>query len=219
VSPDSRTILTLVLVVATSWGCASAAGQRVGECRSQLLRDERSLNEAGDSVAMSRGVEGLWHDGAGLTLATLVYDSSGAFDTARIVTESFDDAAAHSEAEADERVHMVLGDEVGPGVRRVPRLRGCAPEMLNREAITERLVEESRRLRRRYQLVVKLQVQVADDGRVTEVRIDEGSGDAEVDRAAVWVARSMRFRPTIIEGIPVGGDWAAFPVTFAPVRQ
>jgi TonB family protein len=91
--------------------------------------------------------------------------------------------------------------------------------MLNREAITERLVEESRRMRRRYQLVVELHVLVADDGRVTEVRIDEGSGDAEVDRAAVWVARSMRFRPGVIEGFSVGGIWAAFPVTFAPVRQ
>jgi TonB family protein len=222
--------LTFVLTLLGMWGCASAGRSGVRQCASDLARDTRSLNEALDSALLEQGVAGAWRQGAGLTLATLRYDSLGAVRGVRILTESFDDAgrvrlqeavadAAHPEGTPGEGIDMVLGDERAAAPRRVARLRGCAPVILNNDQVTERLVEEARRLGIRHSTLIRLRARVGLDGKVEELRVDKSSGDPALDLAAVMVARGIRFRPALIEGFTVPDVWAAFPVRFSRARR
>ena len=51
------------------------------------------------------------------------------------------------------------------------------------------------------------------DGTVTDTRIHESSGSPELDRAAIRVARTMRFSPALNRDEPTP-VWVAFPITF-----
>jgi TonB family protein len=225
VSPAIRIRLALALGLSAAWSCASGSGRQARECTSDLPRYARSLDEVSDSAALQQGIERVWSDAAGLTLATLIYDSLGAYGRATLLTESYDRAgrealiaaiaeAARPEADPDERFYVVLGDERGPGVRRVERFHGCAPLLLHREVIVRRLEEEARSLRVRDRLRVQLWVRVGGDGEVTEVRIAESSRDRDADLAALRVAHTLTFRPAMIEGFVIPGVWADIPITF-----
>jgi TonB family protein len=54
---------------------------------------------------------------------------------------------------------------------------------------------------------------VDERGRVTRRRLAETSGDCDLDRAAIEVARVMRFTPATRDGKAVAG-WVAIPLTF-----
>lgn len=229
-APRSRLPTILALGLTALWGCASAAGGVPEQCRSNLPPDPRSLQEVVDSLALQRGVEAAWEEGAGLTLATLTFDSTGASRRVDIISESVGDPArqafrealdetARRTGEPRERIFLFLGDGRGPGVRRVAIHRGCAPEILNHDLVLTRLQTESRRLGLEESQTVGLWVQVQLDGRAGEVRVAESSGEREVDAVAVRVLRTAIFRPGMIEGIPVGGIWARFPVNFFVIRE
>lgn len=61
---------------------------------------------------------------------------------------------------------------------------------------------------------VVLMLYVAEDGRVTEGRIDQSSGFSRLDNVAlVHARRTWRFMPATLDGKPVG-HWTKFAVTF-----
>ncbi|MFL6575218.1 MAG: TonB family protein [Povalibacter sp.] len=60
---------------------------------------------------------------------------------------------------------------------------------------------------------VVLSVQVLENGRVGDVRIDSSSGDSRLDESAVREARRWRFVPGTRDGIPVV-LWKQVPVAF-----
>ena len=62
--------------------------------------------------------------------------------------------------------------------------------------------------------VVRLRVQVAADGRATEVRLMETSGWRLFDEAALQQARGCRFIPAQRGGLAID-SWVEFPVRFA----
>jgi protein TonB len=60
---------------------------------------------------------------------------------------------------------------------------------------------------------VVLSLQVLENGRVGEVRIDQSSGDRRLDESAMREARRWRFVPGTRDGVPVV-FWKQVPVTF-----
>jgi TonB family protein len=56
---------------------------------------------------------------------------------------------------------------------------------------------------------------VDEAGRVREMRINEGSGQQDLDRAGLDVMRDLRFAPARAAGSPVS-TWVQYPVTFLP---
>ncbi|MGH8175167.1 MAG: TonB family protein [Steroidobacter sp.] len=60
---------------------------------------------------------------------------------------------------------------------------------------------------------VLLSVRVLENGRVGEVRIEQSSGHARLDEAAVREARRWRLRPGTSDGVPVA-MWKQIPITF-----
>jgi periplasmic protein TonB len=60
---------------------------------------------------------------------------------------------------------------------------------------------------------VLLSIQVLENGRVGEVRIERSSGVQSLDNSAVREARRWRFRPGTRDGAPVA-MWKQLPVTF-----
>ena len=62
---------------------------------------------------------------------------------------------------------------------------------------------------------VALRVWVDSTGSVDLVNLVEGSGVPELDRAALQVAPSIRFRPAVRRGQAVG-TWVQFPIVFRP---
>jgi protein TonB len=62
--------------------------------------------------------------------------------------------------------------------------------------------------------IVRLSLLVGRDGVPTDMRVLQGSGNAELDRAATRVARFLRFDPARNhDGNPIQ-VWASFPIVF-----
>ncbi len=166
---------------------------------------------------------------AGLVLARVSYDSVAVLDTVRVWSAELSETSlsllrsvvansARSNLTPDERIYVVLGDSTaGPAVRRVSRFVTCAPALLERTNISNRIEVEARRLGISERLSVSVLVFVKADGSVGDVRIAESSGNGQADLAAGRVLLSARFRPAAMEGIKVP-VWARFPVTFTPRR-
>jgi TonB family protein len=191
---------------------------------SDLVRDSRSLNEVLDSAALSRELEGLWTPSAGLTLATVIYDSVGVLDSTRIEARSATadirsrwgaTVTRHAAATGDPRqgVYVVLGDEAGPALRRVPEFRVCAPAMEDFNALRRELRRQAPSPFPPGGGTVQVMVHVDERGQVDEVRIQEGSMNAEVDSAAARAMRTASFSPAQVEGLPFD-VWVTLPVTF-----
>lgn len=60
---------------------------------------------------------------------------------------------------------------------------------------------------------VILSVQVLENGRVGEVRVEQSSGYARLDESAMREARLWRFKPGTHDGIPTA-MWKQIPITF-----
>lgn len=89
-----------------------------------------------------------------------------------------------------------------------------APVLANREEITAALHAVGAGLEARVVLLVR----VDDHGYVQEVRLARGSGDGDLDRAALWIGEQMRFRPARYKGEPVPA-LVEVPVVFDVVRS
>lgn len=91
-----------------------------------------------------------------------------------------------------------------------------APQITNRSEVVEALEREYPPLLREAGIggTATVWVFIDENGRVQETRIQESSGDPQLDEAALRVAEIMRFSPALNDGerVPV---WVAFPITFA----
>ena len=64
--------------------------------------------------------------------------------------------------------------------------------------------------------VVRLSLLVGRDGVPVDLRMLQSSGNADLDQAARWVARVLRFEPArASNGSPLQ-VWASFPIVFDP---
>ena len=97
---------------------------------------------------------------------------------------------------------------------KVPQVYETPPTLANRDEITDALRAVGSGLDAR----VILLVNVDDEGRVTDVRIKESSGDQGLDDAARWVGERMRFNPALHDGEPVAA-LVEVPVTFDVVEH
>lgn len=217
------------LVMLSAAACASPGTPGTGSaCVSDRAPHDASIEEVVDSAALAVGLEQFWQGGAGLTLSIVSYDSLGVpRASAMSATHSNDEregiaelVKTHSIADGEpgSAFHLVLGDSRGPAPYRARRLRSCAPEMLNREFIAERLQEESRRLGTPINVQSLVAVEVGRDGGIADVRLMRGSGNIQADQVALRVARETTWRPAMWEGIPISGVWGQFPVTFRSRR-
>lgn len=217
----ARILVAPVMIVSTA--CASGGGRSTEDCTSDLLRDGRSLAEVVDSAALRRDLETQWTASAGLTLATFGYDSTGAFDSTRVVARSPSPGAtarwaetvsrhAAAAGEPEELVHIVIGDEAGLALRRVRELRACAPAVANADALRRELIRQVPRPFPSGSLTTQVRLHVDEEGRVTDVEVEESSSSAAVDSAAVRMWRVGSFRPAMLEGIPFSA-WVTLPVT------
>jgi TonB family protein len=86
----------------------------------------------------------------------------------------------------------------------------CRPELSNRREVTGYVAGAGTQTKRSGTAVLKLFVTV--NGRITDMVIQQSSGDDKVDRLALGVARHMRFQPARVDYIPVP-VWVSIPVT------
>lgn len=214
--------------------CASSSpppGPPGTVCRSFLPRDETPLTEALDSAAAAEALSQLWEASSGLTVARVPYDSLGALDTVAVYSEAMTEATqdrlataltgyARPRGEPREMVYLFLGDGAGPGLRRVPALRQCRPELLNEERLQDLLVDEAMRLDDLGLLpnraVPVLWMFAETDGLVARIEVNRSSGRVPIDDAAVRIMRNAVFTPALVEGIPLG-VWVQIPVRFQVV--
>lgn len=219
--------LTLAVGVSVLGGCAtvSASGPR-GTCTSDLAPSALSLDEVLDSAYAQNGISAVWPAGAGLVLGRVGGTTDSSPDTVRVFSEGLGDdqldelrgvlrRALHSTDANSERTYLVIGDERGPGVRRVDGVATCAPRVLNELETERRILNELTELNLRERRVVRLMVSVSKEGQVEEVRIDESSGSTLVDLAAARVFQQASFSPALVEGMPAP-VWITLPVTFTP---
>lgn len=89
------------------------------------------------------------------------------------------------------------------------------PEILNREEVIAALQTEYRQDLRDAGLEGQTNVWffIDREGRVTDTRIQQSSGHADLDEAALRVAAAMRFSPALNRDEPVP-VWVAFPISF-----
>lgn len=89
------------------------------------------------------------------------------------------------------------------------------PEILNAEEVTGALREEYPPVLRDAGVggTATVWYYINPEGQVEATRIQQSSGHAELDRAALRVAATMEFSPALNRDEPVG-VWVAFPITF-----
>lgn len=215
--------------LAAAFAACATSGSRPTDltCVSERTPHDASIAEAVDSTALAAALPEFWMGNAGLTLATLLYDSLGALDRVTVIaatrTGGDRDRMAEvvrrlSKAEGEPGGHfqLVLGDSRGPAPYRAHELKVCPPEILNRDFIARRLNEESRRLQPPINVQPLVSIEVQSDGSVSQVWLARRSGDSQVDRIALSVAREATWRPGTLEGMPFGPITIQFPVTFRP---
>lgn len=221
----ARKLWVFVSCTVAGFGCAAGSGGS-GACRTDLSPSEAPLAAVLDSAALQTRIAERWPPQAGRVVARVGGLTDGGADTARVWAATLDhqqqaeirDALTSSAAHGQEEVvSLFIGDDAGPAVRRVDGLRTCAPSIINRVVLAERISIEADGLSIPSPMTVRVLVFVQRTGVVEEVRIDESSGDTNVDVAAARVFRGITFRPAQMEGIPVP-VWAAFPVNFSPRR-
>ena len=72
-------------------------------------------------------------------------------------------------------------------------------------------------LRRGLGGTVKVRASIAADGSVADVALAEGSGNRDLDRAALEAVRRWRFKPATRNGQPVASE-VSVPIVFSPIR-
>lgn len=217
------------LFVAAGAACATAGPPSPADCRSDLPEDSIPLSTVIDSAATNEAIAALWRPATGLVIAQLRFDSVGAFDSARVITESLGpdvqadlkrvlgSAVERADATSPDRrtVRLFIGNEEGPALRGVRRFRTCAPRILDQPALTARIQAEAPGLNLAPGMTVttRLRVFLRPNGAVGTVRVEESSGNVLADAAAGRVFQTARFTPAVIEGIAVP-VWVRFPVNF-----
>ena len=100
--------------------------------------------------------------------------------------------------------------------RIVPTLFDLAPVITNRDEVAEaKGVIYPERLRKlRISSGVDVWMCIDGAGRVRRAELDGTSGDAEVDRAALYVATMMEFTPPEYDDAPVM-VWIRMPINFS----
>lgn len=90
-----------------------------------------------------------------------------------------------------------------------------APEILNREEVIRAMEEAYPPLLRDAGIggTIRVYFLIDSAGRVADIRIDQSSGQAPLDQAALSVARVYRFAPALNRDEPVP-VWVSFPITF-----
>ncbi len=89
-----------------------------------------------------------------------------------------------------------------------------APVLANREEITRAMRSVGAGMDARVVLLVR----VDERGYVREVRVDQSSGNDELDSAAMWIGEQMRFEPARYQGNAVAA-LVRVPVTFDLVSR
>lgn len=117
--------------------------------------------------------------------------------------------------EPDDTIVVPRNDPVGPtavdpGTTVEPAW--TQPEIDPRRALSEPNYPPSM-IRRNLTGTVILSVQVLENGRVGDVRIESSSGHTELDESARREARKWRLKPGTKDGVPVA-MWLQIPVTF-----
>jgi protein TonB len=87
-----------------------------------------------------------------------------------------------------------------------------APQIDARGGLSEPTYPASE-IRMGHEGTVLLSVFVLENGRVGDVRVDQSSGYAKLDAAAMREARSWRLKPGLRDGVPVA-MWKQIPITF-----
>lgn len=90
-----------------------------------------------------------------------------------------------------------------------------APSVVNRDEVAAAMEREYTAELCAARVVGMAQVFISIDatGTVTDVRVDRSSGRPELDRAALGVARVMKFKPALNGETPVA-VWVSLPITF-----
>lgn len=114
-------------------------------------------------------------------------------------------------SEVYEAAEVAEGPESGPQF--TPYTVG--PDIRNRAEVTEALQSEYPPLLRDAGIggTVGVWIYIDENGEVHDTRIQEGSGHAALDQAALNVAATMDFTPALNRDQPVP-VWVAFPITF-----
>jgi len=221
----TRTIALTLSAIGLS-ACASAGSGAGSSCRSDLAASATALTEALDSAAVYDGLRDALANRSDLMLATVTSSTDDGPRGGQVIAEDLQEeekerirqilrSASRMIAGSDETVRVVLRDEAGIQLRRVDRFAQCAPRIRNRTTLQERISIEAAGLEIRNPMVVRIFAFVDRDGLVSDVRIDESSGNVQVDLAAARVFRGVTFTPAVIEGL-LAPVWVAFPVTFTP---
>jgi TonB family protein len=145
---------------------------------------------------------------------TLIVGSAGLLALACSVPGP-DSATAPETTEATSEVYEAaeVADEGEAGPRFTPYTVG--PDITNRVEVTEALRSEYPPLLRNAGIggTVTVWFYIDETGEVQDTRVQEGSGHAPLDEAALRVASKMHFTPALNRDQPVP-VWVAFPITF-----
>lgn len=105
------------------------------------------------------------------------------------------------------------------GIRFARFRQECMPALENREETARRLQEVYQQARARKRdpapsrAEARVRMRVDARGEPTEVRLQERTGNVELDVAAVRIARQMRFLPARVDAYPVSA-WITMPLRF-----
>jgi len=175
-------------------------------------REPPALDAMVDSVGLHADLVALWNSDEaerGYALLSLAIDSTGTFarPPGLIETDLPDLTAAMvaafvGERESAERIDDYLYARVKVTLDSVPhfelgRSETCRPELANRQEVSRYLNAAARQTRQSG--TVALWLFVTGNGRVTEMKIQQSSGDDTVDRLALAVGQHMRFHPARVD--------------------
>lgn len=222
---SARTVTACLACLAMGSGPLAVAAQDPGACGrspNPALHAE-GLGVLLDSARLSSTLARDWEQGWGYTIASLRYDSTGALAEVSVRSNGTPDRALRGlestlrdalSATWDEgrSAYLILGDEDGPGLMRAERFNGCAPSILNRDAMNQAFLRELLKENPRPMGTAMVMGLVDEKGRITRARVTRSSGDGRLDRAAVAALRRGRFTPATVEGIPVA-VWTSMPMT------
>lgn len=110
---------------------------------------------------------------------------------------------------------MVLGDATGPRVRSALRFVACAPQWEDQRGVQAAIQRRMRGVRLELPRRATYNLYVRATGTVGRVVVEHSSGRPDLDGIALPELTRARFRPAIIEGIPVP-VWVEFSMSFGP---
>lgn len=213
------------MAMMTSWACASTATSATTDaCVSARSSHSESLNAFVDSAGLAIELNG-WEPATGLTLATLNRDSVGG-PRAEVYSETIDSLRHESLGEIVRRyahtvpaeraeVALELGTFAGYAPRRLAALRRCRPEIVNPRLLQQAIWAAAERLDIHQPMTVPVYARVEPDGSIAVPRVNDSSGRAEVDRAAIRILAATRFSPALIEGLR-SPAYILLPLRFYP---